>query len=362
MMARKIICFFGKILFYFKKKEYDLNKIKKILVFKSGAIGDVLMSTPFLRALRRRFPNARIDYWVGKWSKEVLIGNPNIDNIFEFDETILFKKNIFKIIELIKKIRKEKYDAAFTLDKHWLSNIFIYFCRIPIRIGFDRFGEGFANTINVKYGPLKHEVDYYLELAYKVGAEKTKERQMELFLSEKDLRFADDFIKQNNLENKEIIGIAPGGAINPGQRMPSRRWPKERFLELCKRLVEKGYKIILFGGPGDEDVGNYLIHNVYVYSVIGKTTIKETAALMKKCRLIICNDSGPMHIAASVNVPIISIFGPTDPRRKAPLGKKHKYLWNKMNLGLSDVYGRYTKKQNENIKRIKVEDVLKILK
>jgi len=160
---RALVCWLGKLFFSGKMRRIVENP-KKILVFRSGAIGDVLMTTPFLKSLRTRYPKAEIVYLVGNWSRSALDNNPSVDRIISFDDSILFKKKIFQLIKFRSKVVAERFDLCFILDKSYLFNIFAYLCRIPSRIGFDRKGEGFANSLSVDYSGAKCESEYYLDL------------------------------------------------------------------------------------------------------------------------------------------------------------------------------------------------------
>src|SRR3989338_1074345 len=158
-----------------------LKEPKKILIIRSGAVGDVLMTTPLVKAVRKRFPKAKISYLVGNWSKDVLKNNPYVDSIISFNDSIIFKRDILKILALIKKLRREKFDICFILDKsHWW-NMLAYACRIKTRIGFNRNGEGFINTLSVDYKGEKNELEYYLDIA-KLLKIKIKDKRLELFL------------------------------------------------------------------------------------------------------------------------------------------------------------------------------------
>ncbi len=359
---RKFVCFLGNLYFKLARRRNVLGDVKKIAVIKTGAIGDVLMTTPFLRVLRKRFPKARIVYYVGSWAKDVLVGNRNLDKVIEFDQSMFFRKKIFSVLKLAKEIRKEKYDLCFSLDKHYLLNIFAYLCKIPLRVGFDRYGEGFANTLNVRYGPVKHEIDYYLELAYKVGAKITENRNLEMFLSKKDTLFADEFFRKNKIKN--AVAVAPGGAKNPGEPVHFvRRWPQEKFLELVEKIKSQ---VILLGGPGDIEVAEFILKNLKknnVYSLVGKTSLKEAAAVMKKCRCVVCCDSGLMHIASVVNKRIISIFGPTNPARKAPLHKESVAIWKDQDIYEEDyeIYGTMRMSKKKFFSKVSVNDILRFI-
>jgi len=297
----------------------------KILIIKSGAIGDIIMATPFLRAIRKRFPKARIDFVIGKWSSAVLKGNMNIDRYLEVDDKVFHSKNPFRALKLRSMIKREEYDLAFVLDVSWLAGLFVKSCSIPMQIGFDRNGEGWMHNIKVKYGPLKHAIDYYLDLAYAVGAEK-EPRELDLFPDSKDKAKMKKLVKGLK---KPFVGVIAGGAKNPGTGIvDTRRWRKDGFLEVVKKLKKK-YTILLCGGPGDKELNEWILDNLdnkkNVVNLAGKTSIVQGAALYGLCKAVICNDSGPMHIAGASGTKVIALFGPTHPLRKAPPGSK--WIW-----------------------------------
>lgn len=363
MDLKNIITLLGRAFFYTQYKDSfrkaELENVKDILIFKTGAIGDVVMTTPFVSAIRKKFPKARITYYVGRWSKPVLENNPNIDRIVAFDDRIIFQKRILRTILLILKIRRGKFDVCFDLEKSYLFHLLIYLAGIPIRAGLDREGEGFLNTINVPYGAITHEIDTYLNLARAVGARIPAKIKPEIFLSKKDMKFADKFLKRNKIKKSDkIAGIAPGGAKNPGQDVSSKRWPRERYQELAARLARKGYRIIILGGPSDKD----LIPYFKGYPVSMDSSLTEMAALMKHCKYLVCNDSGPMHIAEAVGPKVIAIFGPTDPRKWGPYGDRHAVIWKRPRCAPCYKDGRLPVcKGLECMYGVKVEDVLKFI-
>ncbi len=361
MIFRRIICSLGSLAFVFKRRKVDLTKVKRIAVLKSGAIGDILMSTPFLRALRKGCPNAVIDFHLGKWSVEALQNNPHINNIFTYKDSVFHSGSIREKISLIMNIKKQKYDLLFILDKSYLASLLGFATGIKFRIGFDRYGEGFPNNINVKYGPARHEIDYYLDLAEIIGIQENN-KQMELIISREDKEYADKLTE--NIKN--YIGIIPGGAKNPGGGVvDSRKWPAERFIELTDRSRSK-YTILLLGGKTDFESNEEIIKIIgkkHIFNLAGKTTVAQSCELMRRCKFVICNDSGPMHIAAAAGTQIISLFGPTNPARKAPLGKNCIALWKDGDIydASVEIYGAKPKNTGY-FKRLSVEDVLKKLR
>lgn len=362
MILRRIICSLGSILFALKKRKLaDLSKVKKIAVLKSGAIGDILMATPFLRALRKGFPDAVIDFHLGRWSAGTLQNNQNLNNVFTYEDSAFHSfKNISGKIRLVKSIRAQKYDLLFILDKSYLANLLGFAIGIKLRIGFDRYGEGFPNNVNIKYGPLRHEIEYYLDLARIIGIKETN-TNLELAVSKTDVSFVNTLIR--GLFN--FVGIIPGGAKNPGGGVvESRKWPAEKFIELIHELSST-YTILLLGGKTDFEFNEEIIKKLGKRNIInfaGKTTIAQSCEIMRRCRFIICNDSGPMHIAAASGTKVISLFGPTNPTRKAPLTNESFALWKDGNIYDSkiEIYGNNPRKKYFG--QLEVANVLNALK
>ena len=334
-----------------KKKNKETSKRvyinKRILLFKIGAIGDTLMTTPFLRQLRKNNPKAEIDYLIGNASKEVLTGNKNLNNIISFDESIIFKRKIRDYISLASKIKKKKYDVVYVLDKHWALNLTSKFFDIKKRIGFDRQGkEGMLLTYKVFYGNNKHEIYYYLDLLKAEGVNPDySDVKMDLKLESEDLNKAESVWKKYSLKNKKVVCVIPGGGSNPGESTGVRNWPIYRYIGLTEKLIAKNYKNVI--------------------DLTGSLKLKESAAVISKCDYVVCNDSGPMHLAACVNNRIISLFGPTNPKRKAPLVKGSHAIW-KGKKDYERDYELYGKTPENNaidsIKKITAYDVLAYIK
>lgn len=314
-------------------------RYSRILFFKLGALGDTLMTTPLVRQARRRFPHATLHYLIGRHSAPALEGNPHLDQVITFEEGVFTRKSIVGILRLIHAIRRERYDMIFVLDKHRVFNIIAYLAGIPERIGFDRLGkEGALLTRKAYYGNDKHEIYYYLDLLAQLGKKIAfSNSRIELFLSKTDRAFAKKQWKKHALERKTVIGIAPGGGKNPGETTELRNWPVERYAQLVKALYARhpGHSIVLFGSKEDFEKERALLRinkgslsGKNIVSFIGACTLKQTAALMERCSCVVCNDAGAMHIAAAANARVISIFGPTNPLRKAPLNKGSVALWN----------------------------------
>jgi heptosyltransferase II len=366
-MLKRIVIKFGN--FYSKNSSKpSFIKIEKIAILKSGAIGDILMTTPMVRALKKKYPEAKITYITAEKFRSVLEGNKFIDKIITFDAGKLFGSNVVSRLlyfrEFAKTLRSENFDVCFVLDKSYLAGQFAKSCKIPVRIGFDRFGEGFANTHNAEYKIVRHEIDYYLELLKFANVTENGKR-MDLFINKKDELFASGFLKKNKISKSDvIIGVAPAATKDPKNEHSSRAWPSENYKKLAERVL-KSYnaKIIFFGNKDDKVVVDDIMSKVgsKTFSCAGKTTLKQAAALIKLCDVFVSHDSGLIHVASAMNVPVVSIFGPTDPRRKAPLNDKSVYLWkDKGYCELCEVFGKFPYCDNHSkTDSVDVEDVLR---
>ncbi len=329
-MMRRFFTIVTKLFFVGKRRSVPKNP-RHIAVLKIGAIGDVLMTTPFLHHLRRVFPQAKITFIVGAWSRGVLQNNPNIDSVISFDDAMIWDHRWASIIRLVRRLRQERFDLAFVLDRHFSAALFAWISGMRFRVGFDRNGEGAAHNLVVRYGPVRHEIDYNLDLLRVLGFSVDDTTVMEAFPSEEDRRVADRFAQDHGVAFGRTIGIMAGGASNPGQEMMIRRWPKDHFVELIS-LLRKRYpndRIVLFGGPSDATIHDELSADADsgVVNASGKLSLLQSIALMKYCTAFVTHDSGPMHMAAAAGIPVISIFGPVHPLRKAPKGGKHQFLW-----------------------------------
>ncbi len=322
--------YLGNLYFFFKKeKTRDINSI---LVIVPLALGDVLMATPAIRALRKKFPDVKIDCLCHEYGRVVLDNNPYIDDII-VNNTIyegnLIGAGFWKKYNFLKLRREAKkysgYDCVVVFSLFTLP-IFSYFTGVPIRVGYEKDNEGFALTRKAEYRYDRHVIESNLAVVDLLGAEGDSE--MDLFLDRKYEKFSENIF--GKIKGK-VIGIGPGGAINPGGRIYSRRWPRDKYSELVKRLVNN--KVMLFGSKGDKEVTDYILDSVKSKNVIdftGKTSLKEAAALIGRCDVFVTNDCGLMHVSAAMGTPTVSIFGSTIPIMKAPLGSKHKYLWKEL--------------------------------
>jgi heptosyltransferase II len=299
------------------KTKIDARLIKKILVIRRGAIGDVVMTTPLLQEIKKNFVCAKIDFLVEKWSREVVLNHPCVECVHTLD----------LMTHPIKQLKAEKYDIVFHLDTGIKGAIFSRLLRPKILTGINAFYRGFLFDYKMDrfIGDGVHERDSFLGTLEAMGF-KTQVKEALISLTAEEENFAKKFWQENHLSDRIVMGIFPGGGMNPGTFMPLKRWGEEKYAALGLLFIKAGYKMLLFGSANDrpiaESVKNYIQHPDLI-DICGKFSLRQIAALIQCCQVFISNDSGLMHISAAVKTPTISIFGPTDPSLLAPYGNKH---------------------------------------
>ena len=302
----------------FKKPQNIPQSVKKILVFKLDHIGDVLMTTPALKALKSRYPDASLTVVVGSWSKDILKDNPDISEILVYDaywfnRNTDKKFNIKKTLDFIKELRKRRFDIFYSFRGDFMGILMGSLLRIPVRVGFNNGGGGFLLTHPMAPIENIHQVEQFLN-AIKVNGLTHKyitrasdtDKRMKVAISEAERKFTATFIGKYSGKNENFIGFHIGAGY------PSKLWTPEKYGILIKRLHDDfGIHALLVGGDEDKVILKRIesiIKNTGSINSVGKTNIKETAALIEKCTLFIGNDSAPVHIATAIGIPVIVIF------------------------------------------------------
>jgi len=295
----------------------------KILMRATNWVGDAIMALPALRAVRKRFPDAEI----------AIVGRPYVADIYR-DQEICNQlisydpKGLHAGFSgrerLAAKLREQKFDVALLLqnafDAAWLA----WRANIPERIGYARDGRGFLLT---KAVPLPrheeipaHEKFYYLELLRRAGWLDSVQDEAFICLGvpEEKRRHAEEFLCKSGVRNG-ALRIAIGAGASYGS---AKCWPPARFAEVANRLQsESDADVILFGTAAEASVSAAISAEMrrLPIDLTGKTAIADLPALLSQCHLFIGNDSGAMHVAAAVGLPVVAVFGSTDPLGTAPV-------------------------------------------
>jgi ADP-heptose:LPS heptosyltransferase len=280
----------------------------KILLWKIGAMGDVLMTTPLVRQLRKALPDARIDYLTGHSCTAILEGNPNLDRVIGFDEQTLFRARLTRLGDVTRLLHG--YDVLFVLDKHWIFQVLAWRSRTPVQIGFQRRRhEGMLYTHSVPYGRLRHEIHCYLDLAEAYGQS----------VDFADVRLDLPDTGDSPLAQPYCVVINSGGT-NVGESSDVRKMPDTLFRDLVAHC-SASRPIAFLGSAGERAYYERHKHDSSV-NLCGETTLRQAWSVLKHADAIYSTDSGLMHMGAALNTRLTAIFGPTHPVRKCPPGTK----------------------------------------
>jgi lipopolysaccharide heptosyltransferase II len=291
-----------------------INKIKKILCIKPRGIGDIVLSTIVLDNLKAHFPSVKIDYLTERFAKSAVENNPLVNKVITID------KKEFPLKAALK-IRKEKYDMILDLWSNPRSAQITFLSGVKYRVGFAYRGRRYAyNFLATSSKGEHHAAEHNLELLKAIDVPIIS-KKIHYYINDKENKIAKDFINKNFSLGKTIIGIVPSGG------WPSKRCDASKWVEIGKVITGKyNAGILILWGPGDESDANYIKENLHASILAPKTTISEMSGFIKNCNIIIANDSGPMHIAAALDIPTLGIFGPTNPKGHGPYSENSAYI------------------------------------
>jgi heptosyltransferase-2 len=323
---------YEKLAQFLKSEKPEVKLIeyaKKILIIRTDRIGDVILTTPAIKALRQSFPHSFIAMMVSPLTKDIVEGNPYLDEVIVYDKKGK-DKGIFSFWRFVSNLKKKNFDISLNFHTKKRVNLISYLAGIKQRIGYDNNKFSFLLTKRLKDTRIegkRHEAQYCLDVLKEIGI---NSQDLQLFMPLKDSseKWAEKILKENNIGAADILI-----AIHPDASCPSKRWPIERFSQLSNRLIEeKNFKVAIISGKKDSYIVK-MVKRYLRYPVIdlsGQTSVSQLASLLKRARLLISNDSGPVHIASAVGTPVIAIFGRSQkglsPVRWGPLGEKNIIL------------------------------------
>jgi heptosyltransferase II len=279
----------------------------RILIIQTAFLGDVILTLPLIQVLKREFLESKIDYLCIPKSKDILLNNPYIDNVMLYDKH--GECNGLKgLNKVIGEVKNNKYDLVISVQRFLRSTLIAKRSGAMRTISYNTSALSFLYSDKVEYKQ-KHEILRVLDLLAPLGIKNLPLMKPELFPSNEDKNEVDKIFKGLGVsEKKDIISIAPGSVWF------TKRFPKDKFVNLLNMMRTTKAKIVLIGGKDDVALCEYIIskttHNE-VYSFAGKLSILQSAELIKKCALLITNDSAPLHLANAMSTKVIAIFGST---------------------------------------------------
>jgi heptosyltransferase-2 len=293
----------------------SIPKIKKILVVQTAFIGDVILITPLLSAIKQLCPEALIDVMVIPQASNVLENNPSINSIIVFDKRSNKLKSFLNNLTLLKK---NKYDVAITPHSSVTTALLLVLSRIKIRIGFRRYFAQKFLTHRVPHIKNKLKIEKNLHLL-SVLTDKQFSVQTEMYPTIEMQHKADSILSEMKKKSFKIVAVAPGS------NWFTKRWPLEYYKELVNELSEANYGIVFIGSSQERELCESIKPIKNAINMAGSLSLLESSALIDKCDLMVCNDSGAMHLANSMKTDVFVFFGPTVERiGYFPIGKNDK--------------------------------------
>lgn len=301
-----------------KISEFSKEGINKILIIRLDRIGDLILSTPAMRAVRETFPKAEIHLLIRKYTKDLVINNPNINKLLIYEND---------------KISHD-YDLSIALHPGFKQNYITFISGAKYRLGYTGWGGGFFLTrrlTNDREIRIRHEVEYALEVVRSVGC-LSNDKSLEVSITSEGERSSEQFLKENQIKLNDILIV-----IHPGARQEYVRWKKERFAEVADRLIrEVKARVILIGDNKERKLLKEIASLMQERPLFALgLELTRIISLIKKCSLFIGNSTGPMHIAAALNVPVVAIFGNINPldsyQEWGPWGQGHIVISKNLN-------------------------------
>ncbi|WP_155970510.1 putative lipopolysaccharide heptosyltransferase III [Nitrospira japonica] len=287
---------------------------RNILVIKLRYLGDVLLATPTLEALKAAYPSARLTVVVNRGTEAMLAGNPHADEVLPLE-----RGSILSQWRFLRELRRRRFDWVIDLTdadrSAWLSRM----TGAPVRIGFNKEDRlrGHCYTEVVAGDPQSHRVERDLASLAPLHVP-VAGRTPRLWLTPEEERRAADVLSRERVE-----GAKPLVMLQPGARYWFKAWPWERFAALADRLAEQyGYQVLIGGNQQEFELAERICGAVAnrPINLAGRADMRTYAAILKRASLFVGNDSGAMHVAAAVGTPVVALFGPSDPKEWGPRG------------------------------------------
>lgn len=295
--------------------------MRKVVIRSTNWIGDAVMTTPAMAAVRAAFPHAEVVVVANPLVSELFAHHPYCDRVIVYDKRGSHR-SIGGLIRFSARLRKESFDLAILFQNALEAALMAFLARIPHRLGYRRDMRGPLLTHGLSCGQAErrlHHTAYYVRLLREYGIQ-GGDGKLKLTCTEDEIAWA-------------LTALDAGSswiAVNPGASYGSaKRWLPDRFAAVADRLAHAfSARIVLTGGPGERDLGNDIEAAMVTpcLNLVGRTAVRHMMAVLSRCGLVITNDSGPMHVAAALDIPVVALFGPTDHTTTSPLTPEHRIV------------------------------------
>lgn len=294
-----------------------IQQADTILVTFLMHLGDLVLTTPFLHVLRKAAPQAKITYLVDEKLQDIVRYNKNIDEVLTIDKKGR-DNSIGSLWQQAQKLRERRFDVLISLHPNERCSFLCAASGARYKAGaVHRMLQPFFDA-PIRLNRMKHAVDMYIEVLEKLGVHDCTHQGLEMWTGPEQDAAAERFYAQHALGDAPLVGFNIGSAVL------TKRWPSERFAQVADTLAAQGYRTIFFGGSMDRELVSATTDKMQSTPIIatGAFTLGELATAMRRCRLIITNDSGPMHVAITQKVPLVALYGPSNPKLYGPYTKQ----------------------------------------
>ncbi|MEK7728684.1 MAG: lipopolysaccharide heptosyltransferase II [candidate division KSB1 bacterium] len=337
--------------------------MKKLLLLQTAFIGDVILATPLAQAAHEIFAPCEVHFMVIPGAANLLEQNPHIQRVWVYDKRGK-QRGLRGLWQLSRQLRAERFDLALVPHRSLRSALLVWLARIPVRVGFHRSAGAFLFNQKIAYEE-KHEVERNLDLLRGFAPQFFVQHVAQASfpagkmpaLQQRDLALVASSFKpaihwnENDearvaLLTKESAATRDWIALAPGSVWATKRWPKEKFAALTRKLsAETGAVIFLLGGKEDAALCEQIKDEsgANCINTAGLLSLRESAALLNRCAVLVSNDSAPTHLGVSTNCRVIAIFGPTVPRFGfAPFGEGHQIIERDLPCRPCSAHGSHT--------------------
>lgn len=341
--------------FFLRRKTFNKESTSNILVIALKRGGDTILSIPTFRAIKESLPHSHVTVFANSYVKDILEIINYIDSIATYDKEFSF----FQKARFVKKLSSTQFDLAvdLTCDYTFEGALWTYLSGAKYRVGCNIYGRGFLFNRAVKHERKPpHAIDEILNIVKSVNLD-TPDKSIIISASKEAKETIKQFLRERNVKDEDLlIGIHPGGYY------PTQHWLNERFAEVADEVIKK-YKAraVLMGGPKEEGlisrIKKKMINRPLFFL---NQPIRNLLALIQSCHLLLCNNSGPLHMAVALGTPTVSTMGPTIPERWWPYGQGHIVIRKDLPC-MPCNEGNCRLKTHDCMRLITVEEVLKAI-
>ena len=326
------------------------EQVNRILIIRLAPLGETVLTTPVIRALREHFREAHIAYMVAPTREDLVSANPHLNEVLTYQPSVP---------KLIYQMARRKFQMAVILQPTFRLVLHTFLSRIPLRVGFETNAAGKKLlNIAVPNNTAQHETQRYLDVVRALDVEITDD-EPEVFVNSEGETWIDNLLKIQKLDDgKPIIGI------NPGAATVYRRWDAANFAVLGD-LLHEVYRahIIITTGPREGKLADQVVAQMsHSPIIVNQATPMQLAALLQRCNLYISNDTGPMHLSTAVKTPTIALFGASNLNQWAPPWEKHAVIARKectlMKTLSSKEWDAHADRARENLEAITPDTVM----